>query len=64
MEAGLATVTRNGYPIDRFRDRVMFAAHDERLDMVGFVGWGAEQQDLLARGVFRFSSRADGRPGR
>jgi DNA primase catalytic core len=40
MEAGLATVTRNGYLIDRFRDRLMFAAHDARLDMVGFVGRG------------------------
>lgn len=40
MDAGLATVTRNGYLVDRFRDRVMFAAHDERLDMVGFVGRG------------------------
>jgi DNA primase catalytic core len=40
METGLAIVTSNGYLIDRFRDRLMFAAHDARLDMVGFVGRG------------------------
>lgn len=39
--AGLAFVTRNGYLVDRFRDRIMFPAHDEELRPVGFIGRAA-----------------------
>ncbi|GAA2811632.1 toprim domain-containing protein [Kribbella solani] len=38
VRAGLASVTRNGYLVDRFRDRVVFVAHDRELRPVGFVG--------------------------
>ncbi|MDX3002031.1 toprim domain-containing protein [Kribbella solani] len=37
VRAGLASVTRNGYLVDRFRDRVVFVAHDRELRPVGFV---------------------------
>ncbi|MEU0095603.1 toprim domain-containing protein [Kribbella sp. NPDC006257] len=36
--AGLASPTINGYLVDRFRDRIMFAADDGDLEPVGFVG--------------------------
>ncbi|WP_432877466.1 toprim domain-containing protein [Kribbella sp. CA-245084] len=36
--SGLASVTRTGFLIDRFRDRIMFAAHDVDLRTVGFIG--------------------------
>lgn len=36
--AGLAFVTSNGYLVDRFRDRIVFAAHDRELRTVGFIG--------------------------
>jgi hypothetical protein len=35
---GLASATSNGYLVDRFRDRIMFVAHDIGLRPVGFVG--------------------------
>ncbi|TCO41018.1 DNA primase catalytic core [Kribbella antiqua] len=38
LDAGLASPTRNGYLIDRFRDRIMFVACDIDLHLVGFVG--------------------------
>jgi DNA primase len=38
VAAGLAFVTSNGYLVDRFRDRIMFAAHDRELRTVGFIG--------------------------
>ncbi|WP_329000902.1 toprim domain-containing protein [Kribbella sp. NBC_00709] len=38
VAAGLASVTNSGYLIDRFRDRLMFAAHDLDLHTVGFIG--------------------------
>jgi DNA primase len=38
VTAGLAFVTSNGYLVDRFRDRIMFAAHDRDLRPVGFIG--------------------------
>jgi len=41
VAAGLAFVTSNGYMIDRFRDRIMFPAHDEELRPVGFIGRAA-----------------------
>lgn len=41
VAAGLAFVTSNGYLVDRFRDRIMFAAHDEQLRAVGFIGRSA-----------------------
>lgn len=40
VAAGLSVVTRGGYVIDRFRDRIMFAEHDMDLWPVGFVGRG------------------------
>jgi DNA primase catalytic core len=40
VAAGLAVVTRSGYVIDRFRDRIMFAEHDADLQPVGFIGRG------------------------
>ncbi|GAA1581212.1 hypothetical protein GCM10009789_38850 [Kribbella sancticallisti] len=39
--AGLAFVTKNGYLVDRFRDRIMFAAHDHKVRPVGFIGRSA-----------------------
>jgi DNA primase len=39
--AGLAFVTRNGYLVDRFRDRIMFAAHDRDVRPAGFIGRSA-----------------------
>ncbi|WP_410790590.1 toprim domain-containing protein [Kribbella sp. C-35] len=39
--AGLAFVTSNGYLVDRFRDRIMFPAHDKELRSVGFIGRAA-----------------------
>lgn len=39
--AGLAFVTKNGYLVDRFRDRIMFAAHDHEVRPVGFIGRSA-----------------------
>ncbi|MEV6273338.1 toprim domain-containing protein [Kribbella sp. NPDC051936] len=41
LAAGLAFVTSNGYLVDRFRDRIMFAAHDETLRVAGFIGRAA-----------------------
>lgn len=41
VAAGLAFVTKNGYLVDRFRDRIMFAAHDRTLRPVGFIGRSA-----------------------
>jgi DNA primase catalytic core len=38
VAAGLASVTNNGYLFDRFRDRIVFVAHDRALDPVGFMG--------------------------
>lgn len=40
VTAGLASVTRNGYLVDRFRDRVMFPAWDSAEQLAGFVGRG------------------------
>lgn len=39
--AGLAFVTSNGYLVDRFRDRIMFLAHDHGVRPVGFIGRSA-----------------------
>ncbi|TCC36632.1 hypothetical protein E0H92_28060 [Kribbella speibonae] len=44
VAAGLAFVTSNGYLVDRFRDRIMFAAHDEELRPVGFIGRAASSR--------------------
>jgi DNA primase catalytic core len=38
VDAGLASVTKNGYLVDRFRDRIMFPAWDCDRQLVGFVG--------------------------
>jgi DNA primase len=38
VAAGLASVTKSGYLLDRFRDRVVFVAHDSDLRPVGFIG--------------------------
>ncbi|WP_344162586.1 toprim domain-containing protein [Kribbella yunnanensis] len=38
VAGGLATPTINGYLVDRFRDRIMFAADDIDFETVGFVG--------------------------
>ena len=38
LTAGLASATRNGYLVDRFRDRVTFPAWDSDQRLVGFVG--------------------------
>ncbi len=38
VAAGLAAPTMNGYLVDRFRDRIMFAAENADLEVVGFVG--------------------------
>ncbi|MFD7161463.1 toprim domain-containing protein [Kribbella sp. NPDC059898] len=38
VAAGLAFVTSNGYLVDRFRDRIVFAAHDSELRPAGFIG--------------------------
>ncbi|GAA3112666.1 DNA primase [Kribbella aluminosa] len=38
VAAGLAFVTSNGYLVDRFRDRIMFVAHDVEVRPVGFIG--------------------------
>jgi DNA primase len=38
VAAGLASVTRTAYLVDRFRDRIVFAAHDLDLRTVGFIG--------------------------
>ncbi|MFI5864699.1 toprim domain-containing protein [Streptomyces sp. NPDC051546] len=38
LQAGLATRSRRDTLIDRFRDRIMFAIHDEHGDIVGFSG--------------------------
>lgn len=38
VSAGLASLTRNGYLVDRFRDRIMFPAWDSAQELVGFVG--------------------------
>lgn len=38
VAAGLASVTRSGYLVDRFRDRIVFTAHDIDLRTVGFNG--------------------------
>ncbi|MFI5696483.1 toprim domain-containing protein [Kribbella sp. NPDC051586] len=40
LAAGLASATKTGYLIDRFRDRIMFPAWDAGQDLVGFVGRG------------------------
>jgi DNA primase catalytic core len=40
VNAGLASVTKSGYLVDRFRDRVMFPAWDSGEQLVGFVGRG------------------------
>jgi DNA primase len=41
VAAGLASVTSNGYLVDRFRDRIVFVAHDLDLRPVGFIGRAA-----------------------
>jgi DNA primase catalytic core len=38
ITAGLASVTKSGYLVDRFRDRVMFPAWDSGEQLAGFVG--------------------------
>ncbi|MGY4769791.1 toprim domain-containing protein (plasmid) [Kribbella sp. CWNU-51] len=38
VAAGLASVTKTGYLLDRFRDRIVFVAHDSDLCPVGFIG--------------------------
>ncbi|MER7243098.1 toprim domain-containing protein [Kribbella sp. NPDC000426] len=38
VASGLASVTGSGYLVDRFRDRIVFAAHDRDLRTVGFSG--------------------------
>jgi DNA primase catalytic core len=38
LTAGLASATRKGYLVDRFRDRIMFPAWDAGQELVGFVG--------------------------
>ncbi|MEU4295341.1 toprim domain-containing protein [Kribbella sp. NPDC026596] len=38
LAAGLATATKKGYLVDRFRDRIMFPAWDAGQELVGFVG--------------------------
>jgi DNA primase catalytic core len=38
VAAGLARVTKSGYLVDRFRDRIMFPASDGDQHVVGFVG--------------------------
>ncbi|WP_329484237.1 toprim domain-containing protein [Kribbella sp. NBC_01484] len=38
VDAGLASVTKSGYLVDRFRDRIMFPAWDCDRQVVGFVG--------------------------
>ncbi|NUR97915.1 MAG: hypothetical protein HOV67_22000 [Kribbellaceae bacterium] len=38
LAAGLASATRKGYLVDRFRDRIMFPAWDSAQELVGFVG--------------------------
>jgi DNA primase catalytic core len=38
LTAGLASATRKGYLVDRFRDRIMFPAWDSGQELVGFVG--------------------------
>ncbi|MFI7067096.1 toprim domain-containing protein [Kribbella sp. NPDC050124] len=38
LAAGLASPTRKGYLVDRFRDRIMFPAWDSGEQLVGFVG--------------------------
>ncbi|GAB3930420.1 hypothetical protein GCM10029976_032230 [Kribbella albertanoniae] len=38
VAAGLATPTMNGYLVDRFRDRIMFAAENADMEVTGFVG--------------------------
>ncbi|MEV0283487.1 toprim domain-containing protein [Kribbella sp. NPDC050820] len=40
LAAGLATATRSGYLIDRFRGRIMFVAEDRDRNPVGFIGRG------------------------
>jgi DNA primase len=37
---GLVVATRDGYPIDRFRDRIMFLVCNGDLQPVGFVSRG------------------------
>lgn len=41
VAAGLAFVTSNGYLVDRFRDRIVFTAHDEHIRPAGFIGRSA-----------------------
>ncbi|MEV0792660.1 toprim domain-containing protein [Kribbella sp. NPDC050459] len=38
LDAGLASATKKGYLVDRFRDRIMFPAWDSDEQLVGFVG--------------------------
>ncbi|GAB2647083.1 toprim domain-containing protein [Kribbella swartbergensis] len=38
VAAGLASPTSNGYLVDRFRDRIVFVAHDRELQPVGLIG--------------------------
>lgn len=38
LASGLASVTKRGYLVDRFRDRIMFPAWDSGQVLVGFVG--------------------------
>ncbi|WP_432894351.1 toprim domain-containing protein [Kribbella sp. CA-245084] len=38
LASGLASATKNGYLVDRFRDRIMFPAWDSGQELVGFVG--------------------------
>lgn len=40
LASGLASATKSGYLVDRFRDRIMFPAWDCNQQLVGFVGRG------------------------
>ena len=44
LDAGLATKTKRGTLVDRFRDRLMISARDGGGDTVGFVGRAAPNQ--------------------
>ena len=41
LDAGLATTTKRGTVVDRFRDRLMISARNGRGETVGFVGRAA-----------------------
>ena len=44
LDAGLASSTKRGTVVDRFRDRLMISARNDRGDTVGFVGRAAPDQ--------------------